>query len=120
MTDCPSDHHEEPVPGTVHGMFRNRYNHEHDGPCTYCARCAATAQMLGFFTPSTEDPEGLALVQTIHQRKAKEPAMCRCAECGHHHHIKDGPTVPCQGVTYDDEGGISRCTCHHTTDKEAA
>lgn len=44
--------------------------------------------------------------------------MYRCAECGHHHHIKDGPTVPCQGVTYDDDGGISRCHCHHSNHQE--
>lgn len=44
--------------------------------------------------------------------------MCRCAECGHHHHIKDGPSLPCHGYTYDDDGGISRCTCHHTTHHE--
>jgi hypothetical protein len=47
--------------------------------------------------------------------------MCRCAECGHHHCIKDGNnliSLPCGGVIYDDEGGISRCHCHHTNQHE--
>ena len=69
MSDCPSNIHETPVPGTVHGMFANSYA-EYRQPVTYCARCADVGQMIGFFTPSTEDPEGLALVQAIHDRKA--------------------------------------------------
>lgn len=69
MSDCPSDYHETPVPGTVHGMWRSPYNSVNDGPVTYCGLCASTGQALGMFTPSTEDPEGLALVQAIHDRK---------------------------------------------------
>jgi hypothetical protein len=48
--------------------------------------------------------------------------MYPCSTCGHHHSIKDGPTLPCQGFTYDDDGGISRCHCHHPhhDQKEAA
>lgn len=40
--------------------------------------------------------------------------MYRCAACGHHH-IPEKGLIVCQGVTYDDEGGISRCHCHHTS-----
>jgi hypothetical protein len=50
-------------------MFRNRYNPANDAPVTYCARCAEVGQMMGCFTPSTEDPKGLALVKAIHDRK---------------------------------------------------
>lgn len=72
MSQCPSTVHQTPVQGTVHGMFRNRYNPVNDAPVTYCARCAEVGQMMGCFTPSTEDPEGLDLVQAIHDRKAAE------------------------------------------------
>lgn len=38
----------------------------------------------------------------------------RCNKCGHHHTPKNDDVVPCLGVNYDDEGGISRCGCRHT------
>lgn len=70
MSDCISNIHEDPVEATVHGTFHNAYNPANDSPVAYCVRCAQAIEMVGFFTPSTADPEGRALVQAIHDRKA--------------------------------------------------